>query len=247
MNVTAESLSKVDQHWAVKAVGDAERRRGLEIANARLLTKAVGEQLTLDVAAPLPGDEDLLARLALAYEMAAIEGLGDFLNTTSGDAGLSEQCAAGAWRAFEIGRMLRAPADTDRRVLHLLHLSALAYCGDRWTDLRRWYRDEPELCASPSVADAKWDHRLLYRLFECWVRLFRKESWDDLDRIREIVVGLREDQKEFEESLLKTGNDAEDQVMALRLVKRIGSSGGRAAKSTPVQPDISARAASSET
>ncbi len=218
MNVTAESLARVDQHWAVMAVGATERQRGLEIANVRLVTKAVGEQLTLNIQDQRAGEEDLLSRLALAYEMAAIEGLGDLMNTTSGDPALRDQCAAGAWRAFEIGRMTKPPAETDRRVLHLLHLSALAYCGDRWTDLRRWYRDEPALCAIPSVADAKWDRRLLYRLFECWVRLFRKQNWDDLDRIREIVVGLREDQKEYEATLLQSGNDAEDRAMALRLV-----------------------------
>lgn len=218
MNVTTESLAKVDQHWAVMAVGEAEHTRGLELASVRLVTKAVGEHLTLDIPDQRAGDEDLLSRLALAYEMAAIEGLGDLLNTTSGDPALRDQCAAGAWRAFEIGRMIKAPAETDRRVQHLLHLSALAYCGDRWTDLRRWYRDEPALCAIPSVADASWDRRLLYRLFECWVRLFRKQDWDDLDRIREIVVGLREDQKEFEATLLQSGSDAEDRAMALRLV-----------------------------
>lgn len=218
MHVTHETLDRVDQHWAVMAVGASERQRGLEIANVRLVTKAVGEQLTLDLPNPHSSDEDLLSRLALAYEMAAIEGLSAFLNTTSGDLELQKQCAAGAWRAFEIGRMTDPPEGTDRRVLHLLHLSALAYCGDRWTDLRRWYRDEPALCAIPSVADAKWDRRLLYRLFDCWVRLFRKQDWDDLDRIREIVVGLREDQKEFEETVLKSGSDAEDRAIALRLV-----------------------------
>ena len=218
MNVTTESLAKVDQHWAVRAIGEAESNRGLELANVRLVAKAMGEQLTLDVADSRPGDDDLLSRLSLAYEMAAIEGLDAFMNSTSGDAHLREQCAAGAWRAFEIGRMLRSPAETHRRVLHLLHLSALAYCGDRWTDLRRWYRDEPTLCAIPSVADAEWDRRLLYRLFECWVRLFRKQNWDDLDRISEIVVGLRENQQELEATVLKTGSDVEERAMALRLV-----------------------------
>ncbi len=218
MNVTLETLTKVDQHWAVQAVGENERKRGLEIANVRLVNKAIGEQLRLNVTAARPGDDDLLSRLALAYEMAAIEGLEAFLNTTSGDAALREQCAAGAWRAFEIGRMVPQPVETDRRVLHLLHLSALAYCGDRWTDLRRWYRDEPDLCAVPSVADAQWDRRLLYRLFECWVRLFRKQNWDDLDRIREIIVGLREDQKDFETQVLDAGSNAGSRAMALRLV-----------------------------
>ncbi len=218
MNVTKESLARVDQHWAVLSIGVNERDRGLQIANVRLVTKAIGEQLALAFNDYRSTDDDLLSRLALAYEMAAIEGLDAFLNTTSGEETLRDQCAAGAWRAFEIGRMMQDPSVTDRRVLHLLHLSALAYCGDRWTDLRRWYRDNPDLCAIPSVADASWDRRLLYRLFECWLRLFRKQNWDDLDRIREIIVGLREDQKTLEKEVLKTGSDVEDRAMALRLV-----------------------------
>ena len=103
VNVTLETLTKVDQHWAVQAVGESERKRGSENRNVRLVNKAIGEQLRLNVTAARPSDDDLLSRLALAYEMAAIEGLEAFLNTTSGDAALREQCAAGAWRAFDFG------------------------------------------------------------------------------------------------------------------------------------------------
>ena len=70
---------------------------------------------------------------------------------------------------------------------------------------------------APSVADAEWDRRLLYRLFECWVRLFRKEGWDDLDRIREIVAGLRNDQAIHEKRRLRNGSEALDRAIALRL------------------------------
>ena len=70
---------------------------------------------------------------------------------------------------------------------------------------------------APSVAEAQWDRRLLYRLFECWVRLFRKEGWDDLDRIREIIAGLRNDQAIHEERRLRNGSQAEDRAIALRL------------------------------
>jgi len=218
MNVTKETLARVDRHWAVLAVGEAERDRGLRVAGARLVEKALGEQLRIAFDEYRPNDDDLLSRLALAYEISAIEGLEALLDPTSSEQTLREQCSAGAWRAFELGRMLPVPTATDRRMFHLLHLSALAYCGDRWTDLRRWYRDNPSLCKVPSVADVAWDRRLLYRLFDCWVRLFRKQGWDDLDRIREIIVGLREDQKTFEAGALQSGLDARDRAMALRLV-----------------------------
>lgn len=217
MNVTLTSLQKVDAHWAVLAIGEANRDRGLNVTGARLVKKAVGRQIQIDY--PENGmDDDLLKRLSMAYEMAAIEGLGAFLNPASDAKDLREQCAAGAWRAFEIRRLFDLPAKEDERVFHILHLSALAYCGDRWSDLRRWYNENQSSFQIPSVADAPWQYRLLYRLFECWVRLFRKRRWDDLDRIREIIAGLRKDQETYESGLLDSGSKARDRAMALRLI-----------------------------
>jgi len=110
------------------------------------------------------------------------------------------------------------PGSTEERIFYVLQLSALAYCGDRWTDLRRWFMENKTAIAVPTVADAHWDRRLLYRLFECWVRLFRKDGWDDLDRIREIIAGLREDQQSQEAALLTNGSGVEDRAIALRLI-----------------------------
>ncbi len=215
--IREQDLHNVDRHWAVVAVGEAERDRGLKVADARLVKQAVGQQMLIDF--PENGfDDELLRRLAMAYEMAAIEGLDAFLNPTSDDEELRRQCSAGAWRAFEIRRLLALPENEIERISHLLHLSALAYCGDRWSDLRRWYNENEKTIHVPSVAKATWDRRLLYRLFECWIRLFRKKRWDDLDRIREIIAGLREDQKTYEADSLNNGSNAKDRSMALRLI-----------------------------
>ena len=215
--IREQDLRNIDHHWAVLAVGDAERDRGLKVADARLVKQAVGQQMLIDF--PENGfDNELLQRLAMAYELAAIEGLNAFLNPTSNDEALRKQCSAGAWRAFEIRRLLALPENEIERISHILHVSALAYCGDRWSDLRRWYNENEKTIHVPSVARAKWDQRLLYRLFECWIRLFRKKRWDDLDRIREIIAGLREDQKTYEAESLNNGSNAKDRSMALRLI-----------------------------
>ncbi len=50
------------------------------------------------------------------------------------------------------------------------------------------------------------------------MRLFRKKRWDDLDRIREIIAGLREDQAQYESTVLDKTNNAENRAMALRLI-----------------------------
>lgn len=217
MNVTTLSLERVDAHWAVKAVGLSQQKYGLELANRLLVDKALGQQFQFCFDYK-NSDFDLLDRLAMAYEMAAIEGLSDFLNPASSAVELREQCAAGAYRAYEIRRLFYLPDAEEQRVLHILHLSALAYCGDRWSDLRRWYNENNHILQIPSVANANWHYRLLYRLFECWVRLFRKKRWDDLDRIREIIAGLREDQATYEGGVLNGISNAENQAMALRLI-----------------------------
>ncbi len=217
MNVTDTSLKQVDSHWAVMAVGAPGRDRGLEVADARLVKQAIGQQLILDFRDERT-DDDLLRRLAMAYELAAIEGLNAFNNPASEDVGLRQQCAAGAWRAFEIRRVFTVPREDRPRMLHILHLSALAYCGDRWSDLRRWYNENESSLGVPSLANASWRDRLLYQLFDCWVRLFRKRQWNDLDQIRAIIAGLREDQKTYESSALGSNPDAHGRSMALSLI-----------------------------
>ena len=156
-------------------------------------------------------------RLALAFELAAIEGLDELSRPAGENRVLRDQAVAASFRAFDIRRLLPVPAETHERLYFVLQLSAVAYCGDRWSDLRRWYKDQHEALRAPSVADAAWDRRLLYRLFDCWVRLFRKEGWDDLDQIREIIAGLRNDQRIHEEHRLRNGSETVDRAIAFRL------------------------------
>jgi hypothetical protein len=154
----------------------------------------------------------------MAYEIAAIEGLDALGRPDGGDNGLRGQAAAASHRVFDICRLAPIPENTEERIFHVLQLAAAAYCGDRWSDLRCWFTENRAATAVPSVADVPWDRRLLYRLFECWVRLFRKADWDDLNRIREIIAGLREDQRTHEKARLSNGSAAENRVIALRLI-----------------------------
>ena len=218
MNVTISSLEQLNNHWALQAIGADKIDYGHDLVNRLLVNRAVGQQIQFDIKFTV-SDWDLLDKLAMAYELASIEGLNDLLNPASQNQFLREQCAAGAYRAFEIRNLYKLPESTEKRIYHILHLSSLAYCGDRWNDLRRWFKETEDKIQIPSAANASWDNRLLYRLFECWVRLLRKKRWDDLDRIREIIAGLRNDQKTNEAKLL-SGDipNAENRALALRLL-----------------------------
>ncbi len=216
MSLSNEALETLNNHWAVAAIGSDGLARSENLVNEWLAHRAVGEQISFSFAQD-PGDEPFLERVALAFEMAAIEGLDELSRPSGENTLLRDQAIAASFRAFDIRRLLPVPSDTLDRLFFVLQLSAVAYCGDRWADLRRWYKDHDTFLEAPSVADVSWDHRLLYRLFDCWVRLFRKEGWDDLDRIREIIAGLRNDQNSYEERRLQNGSEAVDRVIALRL------------------------------
>lgn len=217
MTVSSASLQRLPEHWAVASIGADSRARAAQIVNERLAKNALGHQITFAFAEEA-GDDALLRRVALAYELSAIEGLDALTRASGGDQALREQCSAAAFRAFDIRRLLHVPEETYERILVVLQVSALAYCGDRATDLRRWYQENPFALKSPSIAGRKWDDQLLFRIFECWVRLFRKDGWNDLHGVHEIIAGLREAQREHEAGLLANDSEAADRAVALRLV-----------------------------
>ena len=216
MSLSGRALVALNEHWAVSAIGAEDLERASDLVNQRLARRAVGKQISFSFEENSE-DEPFLERVALAFELAAIEGLDELSRPAGEKQELRGQAVAASFRAFDVRRLLPVPADTHDRLYFVLQLSAAAYCGDRWSDLRRWYREQGETLRAPSVVDAAWDRRLLYRLFACWVRLFRKEGWDDLDRIREIIAGLRNDQKDHEERRLQNGSEAVDRAIALRL------------------------------
>ena len=224
MILTTEALTALDSHWAVSAIGQSHLERATRLANERLAQQAVGRQIAFqfdhdDLSDDLAkSEEDLLDRVALAFELAALEGLDDLVRSGGAPRGLGQQATAASYKAFELRRLLPVPIEPADRIFAVLQLSALAYCGDRWPDLRRWYGAHETSLQAPSVADVQWDTRVLYRLFHCWVRLFRKRGWDDLDRVREIIAGLRVDQQEHEERQFQGGSETENRATALRLI-----------------------------
>ena len=217
MSFSSASLAALKSHWALSTVGAENLARSEELVNQRLARRAVGHQISFLFEDDAEADE-LLENTALAYELAAIEGLDELSRPAGEDDALREQSAAAAFRAFEIRRLLTIPDNIPSRMFFVLHLSALAYCGDRGPDIRRWYKESDHALVVPDDDDIEWDRRLLYRLFECWVSLFRKDGWNDLNGISGIIASLRDDQEFYEKQRLEHESQGEARTVALRLV-----------------------------
>lgn len=217
MILLQQDLLALGQHWAVAAVRAEDRIHAHDVANARLIGDALGTQLQLDFVEQ-PADDELLERLATAYEIAAAEGLDALLHPSEEVHGVARLAQAGAFKAFEIRRVFQVPEDDTERILHILHLSSLAYVGDRWADLRRWIFEHADSTAAPNTANATWDKRVLFTVYEAWLRLFRKDSWNDLHGIAGLIVQLRQEQQLYEGAALNGESPIERHAMALRLI-----------------------------
>src|SRR5579862_7422430 len=206
MTLQSSHLYQVDQHWAVKAIGETKREEALKQSDECLVNTSLQNIIT---STNNHVDFDLIGRLATAYEIAATEGL-EFLihrSTSEDSQRLQYQSQAAAHRAFGLRRILPIPTQTpESYIFHALHLGGLGYCSDRWTDLRRWLEENSITAVSDKFSDTNdcgWDKHLLYNLFDAWVRLFRKKGWDDLNHIGDIIISLRNQQKQFEENYLR--------------------------------------------
>lgn len=217
MSLSKKALEALRSHWAVSAIDEADLRRAEDLTQKRLAKQAVGGQITFSVTTS-KDETALLRRVSLAYELAAIEGLDELSRRTGENTALYEQAIAASFHTFESRRLLPVPLERIDRLFFVLKLSAVACCGNRMSDLRHWYSVNKRALEVPSEAKALWDHRLLYRLFECWIRLFRQRDWEDLDQIRDIIAGMREDQHRFEEDRLRSDSPAESRAIAIRLV-----------------------------
>ena len=140
MSLSLKAFESLESHWAVNAISPENLKRVNELVHERLAQRTVGKQIKFDFAEN-ESDEALLKRVALAYELAAIEGLDDLCRPSNGNDALRSQAMAASSHAFDIRRLLPVPEETHDRLFFILQLSALSYCGDRWSDLRRWYRE----------------------------------------------------------------------------------------------------------
>ena len=213
-----QDLVSLREHWAVSALGAEEFERAINLFRRYTIEGGqvgYGSSCTNKKAVE---DQAFLEKLALTCELAAIDGLHRLGRPIGECDHLRDQAVAGASVTFEIIQRSPVPKETLDRLFFVIRVSAMACCGDRWSDLGNWYLDHAEVVQIPSVANVKWDLRLFYALSECWIRLFRRDSRDDLDQILERIASLRNDQAIHEGQFLGTCSKSAKRTNAFRLV-----------------------------
>lgn len=210
--ITEADLDALRQHWAISALQPGTLETVEEAARFRLVRTALaqfglGEDDTEAV-------DSAVKQAITAYEVAAAEGLDSLLHPSDNEesARLQAQAQAAAFKLFEYARALPIDQDTDARVFQVLHMLAVAYCGDRWAECRRWIRQHEDQIVVDVGADTPWEKRVLYCVFACWIRLVRKAGWDDLSGIADAIIGLRAEQARWESSRLASSESDSERI-----------------------------------
>ena len=187
--------------WIVDSLGVEKVRQATTEAGRRRLRDALGIGGTGHL------DDGRLRFVAEALELRVAVLLDD------GDA--ADLCAAAA-EAFQVARVLPhegAPVETAQS---LVRLGCLGVLGDRGADVKRLLvaNGWPAL---PLDAD-DWGQRVWSAILEVWLRLLRKQGWDDLDVVQAQVAGLRASQRDHEPGFLHEAERRQDAGPAWELM-----------------------------
>ncbi len=192
MSVPDRAMEALNSHWAVSLLSTEDRRRVDKLVRRRQKQLEKSDQ----VGTPFvwkSEHETLLQQATILYEVAASEALDELRRPTKENQELRDQVLAASFRVFDIRRHLPVPCETLHRLFFVLQFSATAYCGGRQLELPLWYRQQSEAIKVPVMKDEEREHRLLFRLFDCWMRLFQNPSSDDFDQIRKIIADFNSD------------------------------------------------------
>ena len=152
-------------------------------------------------------DDDHLRFVANALELRLTVLLDD---------GDPEDLRAAAAEAFQVARVLPHEGTPTETAQSLVRLGCLGVLGERGAAVKRLLvaNGWPAL---PLDAD-DWGRRAWSAILDVWLRLLRKQGWDDLDAVQAQVAALRASQRDYEPGFLHEAEQRQDAGPAWELM-----------------------------
>lgn len=186
--------------WITDSIGSDKLRAAEEESSRRRLHTALAVEGRSEVR-----DEELRF-VAHALELRAFSLL---------DGEDAEALRDAAMQSFQIARTLPVNTETEAGATELLRVACLGVLGDRGADVRRILNG---IVVGALTPDASWGTRVAWTIVEAWLRLLRKQGWDDLDGVQGAVAQLRADQREGEATFLAEAERSQDARPAWELM-----------------------------
>ncbi|MBI3415503.1 MAG: DEAD/DEAH box helicase [Verrucomicrobia bacterium] len=183
--------------WICNSLPAEAYARARQDADAILLKSSLGR----------PHDADFanLRFVQEACELAVDELLGD-------EAKQSELREVAA-EAFRLLRAIPRPQVPIPAGNFLFRLACLGQLGDMGADAARLLREQP--WPAMPVQSVDWSERTFAVVLDSWLCLFRKNGWEDLERVQHGIARLRSEQREYEKTHLEQAKEPADAAWRL--------------------------------
>jgi len=192
-------------HWLLEKLSEV-RQQALEQASQFQVHHELSD-------APFGEDAELIGRTAEALEMVVLDLI---LEGFVEDDNKERDLRLSAADAFRLLRVLPRPEDPVQCAIFLLRAGALAVLADKGADAARWLREDgwPEL----PLESEDWHKRTWATIVDIWLRLIRKDGWEDRDLVLERISRLRDSQASFEKDYLSDQEPTYAKASALELI-----------------------------
>jgi hypothetical protein len=190
-------------HWLLDSLTDSLNQAKKEASKALIYRELLNEKVAIDYG--------LIERNADALELVVLDLLLE--GNTEKNQTLLRDCASSAFRLF---RVLPDKTLSISQAEQTLSYCALAVIGDMGADAARLLREKPWIELPLNSHD--WGERTWATILEIWLRLIRKQGWDDRDAVLELIATLRQNQSDFEANYLKDQPSTQGKIAALELI-----------------------------
>ena len=214
--LTNESFDAISNHPAFDGLSVRELAEINRLANEQLVAKSVGNQIEFGFK-PFTEAKPILKSGLYSYESLAANKISILNNTSQENKEVREQVIASSYKAFEILRLYPIPESRDEKIQFVFRVACLAYCGERWSDLRRWFSDNPTIFDTPPVEDEPWDQYIISTMYFCWTKLFCKQKRTELDEILQSISNLHVEQEKREKQFFDGLEHYQHRDCAIRL------------------------------
>ena len=187
--------------WILESLGVERARLATTEAGRRRLQDALGTNETAGL------DDNQLRFVANALELRV---------TVLLDEGDLDALRSAAAEAFQIARVLPHEGHPPDMAQSLVRMACLGVLGDRGADVKRLLDANRHLTLPLDVDD--WERRVWYTILDVWLRLLRKQGWEDLDAVQAQVAGLRASQRDYEPGFLREAEQRRDAGPAWELM-----------------------------
>ncbi|MFY9259702.1 MAG: DEAD/DEAH box helicase [Gallionella sp.] len=191
-------------HWMLESLGEMRSKALHEATRVQVLTELAG--------LPDEIDYELIERVAQSLETVVMDLLLS-ASVENKQVRLLRECAADAYRLY---RVLPERDIMLEEAELCLRRSALAVIGDLGADAARNLREKSWI--NLELESENWRIRTLSTIIDIWLRLIRKQGWEDRDVVLERISSLRRAQGDFESGYLNSAESRHVKVAALELM-----------------------------